>query len=204
MKFFNDWKKNSPNTELSCTPCCPFESNNLTHPRVSVFPTNCRTNGETCCLNQLQINCRILSRPKKRKHLSVNDFPSSKKFRPNSSRKINEKNFEFQCSSNSSRSSFRTLRSDFNDNNRQDYDQSSFSSSSISFEQRDEFTSKILTSLSNNFVFFLFVKVNLFYFWRKRQLSAERNTMSEIFVELFDQWKTQSFENFDRSSHRSR
>ena len=69
----------------SCTPCCPFDSKNLIHPRFSPSFLNetrfftgsdrLRTT-ENCCLSKLRVNCRIECQDKRRKYLKKSGLNS--------------------------------------------------------------------------------------------------------------------------------
>ncbi|CAF2785860.1 unnamed protein product [Rotaria sp. Silwood2] len=84
MNFFNENKNNSTifstNNSLSnyrrCTPCYPYDAKNLFYPKFNNFSTiesdfkenNLIKNPDTCCLNKLQVDCRIQCYKKKKKH----------------------------------------------------------------------------------------------------------------------------------------
>ena len=51
----------------TCTPCCPFDTNNLPHPHIDIQQQKgAIVNSDVCCLSRLQVDCRI-QYPKKKK-----------------------------------------------------------------------------------------------------------------------------------------
>lgn len=95
MNWFNENKNNSYvfsskspiSNDQICTPCCPYDTRNLLHPKVnSFFPiqTDVKENGsiknlDTCCLNNLRVDCRIRchkTKRKRKKWMKINRYDS--------------------------------------------------------------------------------------------------------------------------------
>lgn len=80
MRFFNENKNNSYvfsskrflSNYPTCAPCCTFDSKDVFYPTMNHLLTTenaqIAKNSDTCCLNKLQVDCRIQCYKKKRKY----------------------------------------------------------------------------------------------------------------------------------------
>lgn len=97
----------------TCTPCCPFDMENLPHPRMDLSSMNMFDmqqlngtvrNSDVCCLSRLQVDCRIQC-PKKKKKSKKNKRLNSTHSYLNTKRSISSAksvNNDFDASSSSS------------------------------------------------------------------------------------------------------
>ena len=136
--------------------CCPYDTKNFIHPRLNLTSSTNQMkikNIDTCCLNKLQVDCRIQCHKKKktydcqRKTDSIQSFPNTKRTISllSSSRKqrkfdsnTNVNSYNYDLNTTTSEQTFSSIES------KRQYIYETKSASMISFK-------------SNSFFFILFI-----------------------------------------------
>ncbi|CAF3954181.1 unnamed protein product [Rotaria magnacalcarata] len=168
MSWFNKNKNNSSlffsnkplTNHRTCTSCCPYDAENLLHPKFNNFlshDTDVKENGfkknsDTCCLSKLQVDCRIQCYKKKKNHEkmmntkiydSINSTPNIKRSISSSSGRLSsiQKRKRFDSTTNTNSHYIRNY--DFDDQ------ASSSSLSTLSNINESEITEQTFSSVES-------------------------------------------------------